>query len=74
MWIVDPVDGTRAYGEQRPDWAVHVGLPIDGIAQVGAVALPSLDGGTVLRADQPVPLQPHEGPPRLLVSRTRPAA
>src|SRR5690606_16808331 len=27
-WIIDPVDGTREYGEERPDWAVHVGLAI----------------------------------------------
>ena len=23
-WIIDPVDGTREYGEERADWAVHV--------------------------------------------------
>ena len=72
VWIVDPVDGTREYGEARQDWAVHVGLAIDGVATVGAVALPG--AGLVLRSDQPhdVPL-PGE-PLRMLVSRTRPAA
>jgi 3'(2'), 5'-bisphosphate nucleotidase len=76
VWIVDPVDGTREYGEERPDWAVHVGLAIDGVAEVGAVALPSLDGGMVLRSDRPAPqTEPsHAGAPRMLVSRTRPAA
>jgi 3'(2'), 5'-bisphosphate nucleotidase len=73
VWIVDPLDGTREYGEQRADWAVHVGLAIDGVAEVGAVALPGLDGGAVLRSDQPAAPPPHDGPPRLLVSRTRPA-
>jgi 3'(2'), 5'-bisphosphate nucleotidase len=73
VWIVDPVDGTREYGEGRPDWAVHVGLAINGVAEVGAVALPGLDGGLVLRSDRPAPLQPHAGVPRMLVSRTRPA-
>ena len=73
-WIIDPVDGTREYGEERPDWAVHVGLAIDGVAEVGAVALPGLDGGVVLRSDRPVPPRPHPGAPRMLVSRTRPAA
>ena len=29
-WIIDPVDGTAEYGEDRDDWAVHVGLAIDG--------------------------------------------
>ena len=72
VWIVDPLDGTREYGEERPDWAVHVGLAVDGVAQVGAVALPGL--GLVLRSDKAVPPAAHDGPPRMLVSRTRPAA
>ena len=45
--IVDPVDGTREYAEERSDWAVHVALAIDGVPRVGAVALPGL--GEVLR-------------------------
>jgi 3'(2'), 5'-bisphosphate nucleotidase len=70
VWIVDPLDGTREYGEERSDWAVHVGLAIDGAAEIGAVALPGLD--LVLRSDQPGALPPSVGKPRLLVSRTRP--
>jgi 3'(2'), 5'-bisphosphate nucleotidase len=72
VWIVDPVDGTREYGEARGDWAVHVALAIDGVARVGAVALPGLDGGIVLRSDQPKALQPMAERPRFVVSRTRP--
>jgi 3'(2'), 5'-bisphosphate nucleotidase len=53
---------------------VHVGLAIDGVAEIGAVALPGLDGGVVLRSDQPAPPPAYDGPPRILVSRTRPAA
>lgn len=71
VWIIDPVDGTREYGEERADWAVHVGLAIDGVASVGAVALPALD--VVLRSDQPQPLPPGAPIPRMVVSRTRPA-
>jgi 3'(2'), 5'-bisphosphate nucleotidase len=71
VWIVDPVDGTREYGEGRADWAVHVGLAIDGVAQVGAVALPG--AGVVLRSDRPLPLPAAGSPLRLVVSRTRPA-
>src|SRR2546421_495236 len=27
VWIVDPLDGTREFGEEgRADWAVHIGL------------------------------------------------
>jgi 3'(2'), 5'-bisphosphate nucleotidase len=71
VWIVDPVDGTREYGEARTDWAVHVALAIDGLASIGAVALPGL--GEVLRTDQPriVPAAPAKL--RMVVSRTRPA-
>lgn len=74
VWIVDPVDGTREYGEERSDWAVHVGMAVDGVATLGAVALPGLGDGTVFRSDAPVALPEHSGAPRLLVSRTRPAA
>jgi len=72
VWIVDPLDGTREYGEARPDWAVHVGLAVDGVALVGAVALPGL--GLVLHSDEVAPPAAHDGAPRMLVSRTRPAA
>lgn len=73
VWIVDPVDGTREYGEARSDWAVHVALAVDGVASIGAVALPGLDGGVVLRSDAPQPLAPMAQRPRFVVSRTRPA-
>lgn len=71
VWIVDPVDGTREYGEARTDWAVHVALAIDGVASVGAVALPGL--GLVLRSDRPQPVPPAPERLRMVVSRTRPA-
>ncbi len=70
-WIVDPVDGTREYGEARTDWAVHVGLAVDGVARVGAVALPG--AGIVLRTDRPRAVPPAPATLRMVVSRTRPA-
>lgn len=70
-WIVDPVDGTREYGEARTDWAVHVGLALDGVASIGAVALPG--AGIVLRTDQPREVPPAPETLRMVVSRTRPA-
>lgn len=72
VWIVDPVDGTREYGEARTDWAVHVGLAIEGVATVGAVALPGL--GQVLRTDRAGEIPPAPEELRMVVSRTRPAA
>ena len=71
VWIIDPVDGTREYGEARTDWAVHVALAIDGAPVIGAVALPGL--GVVLRTDQPGNVPPAPEVLRMVVSRTRPA-
>ncbi len=71
VWIVDPVDGTREYGEARADWAVHVGLAVDGIATLGAVALPG--AGLVLRSDAPIAVPPAPERLRMVVSRSRPA-
>ena len=71
VWIMDPVDGTREYGEERTDWAVHVGLAIDGVASIGAVGLPGM--GKVLRTDAPVAVPPAPEQLRMVVSRTRPA-
>jgi len=71
VWIVDPVDGTREYGEARADWAVHVGLAVDGVATLGAVALPG--AGVVVRSDRPGVVPPAPAVLRMVVSRTRPA-
>ena len=73
-WIIDPLDGTREFGEQRSDWAVHVALSVDGEPVVGAVALPGLD--LVLSTAEPatVPARPEGRPVRVVVSRTRPPA
>jgi 3'(2'), 5'-bisphosphate nucleotidase len=74
VWIVDPLDGTREYGEHgRHDWAVHVALWSAGDLVAAAVALPGL--GEVL-VTQPAPALPPraDGPVRVAVSRTRPPA
>jgi 3'(2'), 5'-bisphosphate nucleotidase len=74
LWIVDPLDGTREFGEPpRTDWAIHVALWSLGSLVAGAVALPGL--GHVLVSDPPHSL-PDVGRRnlRLVVSRTRPPA
>lgn len=71
VWIVDPVDGTREYGEERTDWAVHVGMAVNGAPVLGAVGLPGLD--VVLRSDQRDEIPAAPGRLRMVVSRTRPA-
>lgn len=70
VWIVDPLDGTREFAEGRDDWAVHVGLAINGQAVVGAVALPAR--GLTLRSDEAPKRGEAPARPRILVSRTRP--
>lgn len=72
VWIIDPLDGTREYGEERSDWAVHVALVEDHRPTAGAVALPGL--GVVVSTDDPPMMPPAIDPPRVLVSRTRPPA
>ncbi|KLI64505.1 3'(2'),5'-bisphosphate nucleotidase CysQ [Aurantiacibacter marinus] len=72
VWIIDPVDGTREYGEERSDWAVHVALAVGGVPKIGAVALPGL--GQVLRTDRLVEVPAAPEKLRMVVSRTRPAA
>lgn len=70
VWIVDPLDGTRDYAERRGDYAVHVGLAIDGVPRIGAVSLPARS--LTYSSDAPPPLPPpHGGRPRIAVSRTR---
>ncbi|HZB39474.1 MAG TPA: 3'(2'),5'-bisphosphate nucleotidase CysQ [Ilumatobacter sp.] len=70
VWIIDPLDGTREYGEGRHDWAVHVALWGRDRFIAGAVALPALD--RVLATD-PAPVVPafDRERPRLVTSRTR---
>lgn len=72
VWIIDPLDGTREYGEARTDWAVHVALAIDGIPALGAVALPGL--GVVHTSETQRAPAGANAPLKMLVSRTRPAA
>jgi 3'(2'), 5'-bisphosphate nucleotidase len=73
VWIIDPLDGTREYGEGRDDWAVHVALTIDGAPDACAVALPALD--LVASSIDGAPLSaPDPGPMRIAVSRSRPPA
>jgi 3'(2'), 5'-bisphosphate nucleotidase len=80
VWIVDPLDGTREFGEEgRVDWAVHIALwqCLSGTAKLtaGAVALPAQH--RVLATDK-IPAYPPLSPQaasggrlRFAASRTR---
>lgn len=82
VWIVDPLDGTREYGEPgRTDWAVHIALWARTTAApcglaAAAVALPAQ--GRVIGTDEPPTYPPMSaaaaagGRLRLAASRSRP--
>lgn len=86
VWIVDPLDGTREFGEEgRVDWAVHVALWSRAAGLVaGAVALPAQrvtlstsQAGAVVTTDgaDERPLSAakvQQEKIRIAVSRTRP--
>lgn len=40
VWIIDPLDGTKDFVNRSGEFAVHVGLAVDGAPVVGAVDLP----------------------------------
>jgi 3'(2'), 5'-bisphosphate nucleotidase len=82
VWIVDPLDGTREFGEAgRTDWAVHVALWERGELAAGAVALPA-QGRVLGTAAPPAPGPSAPGQAgggqrgleslRVVVSRSRP--
>lgn len=41
VWIVDPIDGTRAFVAGRPEYSVSIGLCVDGEPVLGAVGNPA---------------------------------
>ena len=71
VWIVDPLDGTREYGEPgRMDWAVHVALWTTDRFGAGAVSLPAIDMTFSTDPAAPHPPATRERP-RLVTSRSR---
>jgi 3'(2'), 5'-bisphosphate nucleotidase len=78
VWIIDPLDGTREFGEQdsagvwRDDFAVHVALWERGNGlTLGVVGLPAR--GVIYSSDARTVVPPSPaGPLRITVSRTRP--
>ena len=66
VWVVDPIDGTRAFIAGREDWSVSVALVVDGRPVVAALFAPVTDelflstaGGGATRNG--VPIQASSG-------------
>ncbi len=60
-WIVDPIDGTRAFMRGQPYWCIGIGVIENGQAVVGVVEAPMLKqtfhamlGGGAFLNDQPI--------------------
>lgn len=43
VWIVDPIDGTRAFASGHPDWAISIALVKDGSPVLGVLHAPVAD-------------------------------
>ncbi|WP_134494279.1 inositol monophosphatase family protein [Microvirga pakistanensis] len=43
VWVVDPIDGTRAFASGHPDWAVSIALVKDGAPVLGILHAPIHD-------------------------------
>jgi myo-inositol-1(or 4)-monophosphatase len=83
VWVVDPIDGTRAFASGHPDWAVSIALVTDGDPVLGVLHAPihehlyeaRIDAGArrngrvlVLSGDNPG-LPPRVAGPKPLVDR-----
>ncbi|MDQ8726804.1 3'(2'),5'-bisphosphate nucleotidase CysQ [Bradyrhizobium sp. LHD-71] len=85
VWIVDPIDGTRAYLSGREDWSVSAALVEDGTPRLGAVFAPATDefffageGCGATRNDAAIKVSPGTGfdidrmaGPHFLLNRVR---
>jgi 3'(2'), 5'-bisphosphate nucleotidase len=82
-WFIDPLDGTKEFVNRNGEFAVHIGLAIDGVATLGVVHKPvdgkqyfgTVDGGSFLEFDGHVrPMQVSQTADtsqlRLVVSRS----
>ena len=76
VWVVDPIDGTKAYVNRVPEYCISVGLVEEGIPALAAIFNPSTDElftalrGNGLRVNgKPVsPVRPDETTAHVMVS------
>jgi myo-inositol-1(or 4)-monophosphatase len=72
VFIVDPIDGTRAFMEGRATWVVSAAVTERGRTLAGVLYAPSLDelyiadaGGRVEKNGKALRIVPHSGPTRV---------
>ncbi len=68
VWVVDPIDGTRAFIRELPEWTVSAALVADGEPVLGAVLNPAtgeffhaIKGHGAFLNDQPLQVDPERG-------------
>jgi myo-inositol-1(or 4)-monophosphatase len=68
VWVVDPIDGTRAFLDNRPDWCVSIALVENGRPAVAVLYAPVTDelflatrGGGATRNGARLNIPPGEG-------------
>lgn len=54
VWIVDPIDGTREYLQGLPEYAISVGLVINGVPALGVVYNPATEDMQAATCLEPV--------------------
>lgn len=74
VWIVDPLDGTWEYGQDRADFAVHIALWADNELHACTVDLPAQGLTRSVLDDVESPQLPSDRPVRIVASRSRPPA
>ncbi|GEO85098.1 MULTISPECIES: 3'(2'),5'-bisphosphate nucleotidase CysQ [Alphaproteobacteria] len=75
LFIVDPIDGTRAFINNRKTWCVSVAVVHQGKPVAGVLVAPALDeeftaysDGPALKNGQPITVAPHRPDDRLRVA------
>jgi histidinol phosphatase-like enzyme (inositol monophosphatase family) len=71
VWVIDPVDGTRAFIAGLPVWTTLIGLRLDGKPVLGSIGQPVLDeiylgrlgGARLITQDASRPLHVRKGVP-----------
>ena len=68
VFVVDPIDGTRAYIRGEDCWTISISVVEDGVAVAGVIYAPARDelydavaGGGAQLNSQPLRRQPHNG-------------
>lgn len=72
VWIVDPIDGTREYLQGIPEYAISIGLTIEGRPALGVVLNPAtgeLFAAECLTSAERPPTEPTGSPFDVLVGR-----